>query len=328
LQETLVAALSRVRTAIPNDGGIALNVQVDARAQRPVRQTASDNEIQPIAAVMDEIPTRRQKSLSLRRHRQITGQCDNAISVTSALQDPPENGTLSSTFGTSLLTEDQQLQLSMQPTDNLLNSRPVDDPDTNARPSHNIICVTSALQDPPENGTLSATSGSSFLTEDQPVQLSMQPMDNLVNSISVDDPDTNARPSQNDVVSSTVCQTKKRKSTCEAISRSKRKQVNFSDTLGKPLKTIQHYFKINPVIASGMIPELQPTGEPSVQSNYQLPLLVGVPDKIISATKVNIAACWNKHGKQALTCGSVQLTEQDLLSLLPRKQLFDTVSAS
>lgn len=53
---------------------------------------------------------------------------------------------------------------------------------------------------------------------------------------------------------------------------------------GKPLKTIQHYFKVNYTTESNQPCELPSNCETSVQ----MPLLLGIPENIISATKVSI----------------------------------------
>lgn len=117
---------------------------------------------------------------------------------------------------------------------------------------------------------------------------------------------------------------RKRRPSSSLRLRSHAKKVRFADTADKPLVTIETYFvKTNPS-SPASLPSAATHWKQSVQT--ELSHLVSFVPNVCKVTKASVIACCKKCIGQPMSCGNVTLCQDDLLSLLPGKQIIDNVS--
>jgi len=106
--------------------------------------------------------------------------------------------------------------------------------------------------------------------------------------------------------------------------RSQAKKVRFADIADKPSVTTENYFVKSYQSSPGSQPSASTQCQHSVQS--ELPHLDSFVPNISKVTKAGVIACCKQCMGQPMSCGNVTLCQDDLLSLLPRKQIIDNVS--
>jgi len=106
--------------------------------------------------------------------------------------------------------------------------------------------------------------------------------------------------------------------------RSEKKKVRFADIADKPSVTIENYFVKTNQSSPGSRPSASAQCQHSVQSD--LSHLVSFVPNVLKVTKASVIACCKECSGQPMSCGNVTLCQDDLLSLLPGKQIIDNVS--